>query len=275
MSIRAGGVDWVGRWREMVAAAAAPDPCQVVGEDPWQHRAERFNRVGRKYADAGLEPLSEGLLGTDVVADIGAGTGRHALPISKLCARVIAIEPSAAMRAHLEAGVASERARISVISEPWPCAIEPVDLAYSCHVLYGVADAAEFLDQMTRAARRTCKLVLGLRAPAERIGPLWRAIHGVERPPRPAALEALALLHQLGHAASFRVLAGTEKPMLFLPNEDDLDDLCRRLRLPPVDPERARVRSALERLYPRASADQPWDLGVAGTSVLLEWPGAA
>lgn len=273
MSVRAGGVDWIERWREMFSAAAAGGEAREG--DPWRDRAARFDRMGRRYADASIERLREGVLPTDVVADVGAGTGRHAVPMARHCARVVAVEPSAAMRARLEARIAEEHAAVRVVAGPWPCAIEPVDVIYSCHVLYGVAEAASFLEHMTRAARRTCRLLLGVRAPADRLAPLWRVVHGRERGPRPAALEALALLHQLGYPASLRVAAGSERPMTFTSTHEDLDELCHRLHLSPDDAGRARVEGALQELFPRASREEPWDLGTSGAQAIVEWPGGA
>jgi len=275
MSVRAGGFDWIAHWQAMQAAADVPIAGQAAGDDPWQHRAARFDRVCRSSADVGLDWLRLGVLPTDTVADIGAGAGRHAVLMSKHCAGVIAVEPSPAMRARLEARIAEESARVTVVAEAWPCEIPSVDVAYSCHVLYGVTDAVAFIEQMTRTARRSCKLLLGLLAPSERISSLWRAVHGTDRPPRPAALETLALLHQLGHAASLSVVPGSEKPMTFMPTDEDLGELCRRLRLPSNEVERARVRDALDALHPRASTDEPWTLGTGGTFAVLEWSGAA
>lgn len=274
MSTGAGGIDWIERWRQMVAAARA-DGAEARDDDPWRHRARRFDRVGRQHADAAVEQLWAGVLPTDEVADIGAGTGRHAVPMARRCARVVAVEPSPAMRERLRARIEEERAEVTVVAEHWPCAVAPVDVVYSCHVLYGVADAAPFAEAMTRSARRVCRLLLGLRAPSERLAPLFRAVHGVERGRRPAAVEALALLHQLGYAASLRVLEGSERPMTFTATDDDLDELCHRLHLTPSDAARARVREALEALFPRSSPDQPWVLGTTGAHALLEWPGTA
>jgi len=275
VSVGAGGIDWILHWQAMQAAAEAPWGAEAAAEDPWQHRAARFDRDCRPGAEVGLEQLRQGVLPTDVVADIGAGTGRHAVPMSRHCAGVIAVEPSPAMRARLESRVAAERASVSLVSAAWPCVIPAVDVAYSCHVVYGVLDIVGFLEQMTRAARRTCKLLLGLRAPAERVAPVWRAVHGVERAPRPAALEVLALLHQLGHAASLELVPDSEMPVTYLPTDEDLDELCRRLRLAPIESERARVRDALDAHYPRSSLDEPWSFGTAGTCAVLQWRGAA
>jgi hypothetical protein len=178
-------------------------------------------------------------------------------------------------RARLQARVEEEHARVTVIGERWPCSIEPADLVYSCHVLYGVADAAEFLEAMTRSARRTCRLLLGIRAPADRLASVWRAVHGKEKPRRPAALEALALLHQLGHPASLRLVAGSERMLTYADTREDLDELCHRLRRRPSDAERARLRAVLDALHPRSSSDASWELGTSGTHALIEWPGGA
>lgn len=275
MSVRAGGIDWVERWREMQAAADAPGSGEAAADDPWQHRAARFDRVCRPSADVGLAQLLERVRPTDVVADIGAGTGRHAVPLASHSASIIAVEPSPAMRARLEARLAEEPVSVSVVPETWPCALPAVDVVYSCHVLYGVRDGVEFVEAMTRAARRTCILLLGLEAPTERIAPLWRSVHGFDKAPRPAALEALALLHQLGHPASLWVVPGSEKATTFLPTDDDLDELCRRLRLGANEHDRSRVQRALDALYPRSSPEAPWDLGSGGTYAIIEWPGRA
>lgn len=44
---------------------------------------------------------------TDTVLDIGAGTGRHAVFLASQVAQIIAVEPSASMRGHLEQRLAS------------------------------------------------------------------------------------------------------------------------------------------------------------------------
>ncbi len=271
---RAGGVDWAARWQAMLDAAEAPAQ-GVVDDDPWRLRARRFDRLSRRSADRSLDALAEGLLSTDTLADLGAGAGRHAVPLSRLVARTLAVEPSHAMRERLSARVAEERSRVTVVATSWPCDLEPVDVSYSCHVLYGVRDPVRFLDAMTESTRRTCRLLLGLEAPADRLAPLFAAIHGRPRGPRPAALEALALLHQHGKPASLRVLPGTARPMTYAPARDDLDELCHRLRLPVDDASRARVVVALDACFPRESGDAPWDLGDGRPAALIEWPGEA
>jgi len=277
MSVRAGGIDWIERWRQMQeaaeAASAGHEPAH--GEDRWQRRAARFDRVSRGRRDESLELIAAGVLPSDVVADLGAGVGRHAVPISRRCARVIAIEPSAAMRARMQARVEEEGAsNVEIVAAAWPCSLPLVDVSFSVHVLYAVPDAAGFVEAMTRVTRRSCVLALGLRAPADGLAGLWQELHGRARPPRPAALEALALLHQLGHRASLRVVPSSERLLEFSPNDEDLNDLCHRLGVEADEPGRSRVRVALDRLYPREAAGA-WVLGASGPNAILEWPGSA
>jgi SAM-dependent methyltransferase len=278
VSTRAGELDWLQRWQDMQSAAevAQGESEHSAGEDRWKHRAARFDRVSRGRPDGVLDLLGADLRVADVVADLGAGAGRHAILLARRCAEVLAVEPSAAMRARMEARIAEERlTNITIVAEPWPCTLPIVDVAFSSHVLYGVTDVARFLGEMTRAARRTCALLLGLRAPVEGIAPLWQAMHGAVKPPRPAALEALGVLHQLGHHASLRIVPGSERLFTFSPTEGDLDELCHRLSVPADAPGRQRVTVALDTLYPRPSPESPWTLGTLGPNALLEWSGTA
>lgn len=269
---RLGGIDHVAQWRAMQSAvdAARTLPAEA---DRWKHRAARFDRALRnREADATLDALAALVTVGDTVMDVGAGTGRHALPLAARCARVIAVEPSEAMRAQLEARRARERAdNVTVLPSPWPLETPPrAELVFSSHVLYAVDDIEPFLRAMSAAARRRCALLLGLRPPSSVLDPLWSAVHGRDRPPRPAALEAFAVLHQLGYEASFRVLADTARELTYGTEPDDLSELCHRLGLPDDDAHRARVADALAQRCPRDAQDR-YRAGLTPPTALLEW----
>ncbi len=266
------------RWRRMLAAVDAVNAeCgRLPSADSWQHRAARFDRVGRQRQneDPALPALRARIRRGDVALDIGAGAGRHAVPLAAQAARVVAVEPSAAMRARLEARLAEEHVRnVTVIPEAWPLA-DPVacDVAYSSHVLYGVLDIVAFVTAMTRSARRECVLVLGQRPPADAISDLWRRVHGREYPPRPGAREAFNVLREFGYAASFDVLPGSEREMSISDSTEDIDEMCYRLGIPADDGGRERTRNALAD-FRSPAADGGYVLGTVSPLVLIAWPG--
>lgn len=273
--IRAGGVDWLSTWDHMRRSFAAAHGQRGAEEgDRWEHRAARFERVSRASAAREGMPvaLAHQLRETDVVVDIGAGTGRHALLFARRCRRVIAVEPSAAMRARLTRRVEEEGlGNVEILDATWPTGGGPQgDVVFSSHVLYGVDDVRAFLAAMTIAARRLCVLHLGLRAPAGALDPLWAHLHGTEAQLRPAAIEALAVLHQLGAAASLVVLAGSERVFEFSAADEDLTELCHRLDLEPTEANKVRVRSGLAALAP-ADERGMHVLGVTGPNALVWW----
>lgn len=52
--------------------------------------------------------LEEVITPTDDVLEVGAGTGNYAIPMARRCARVVALEPSPAMLAHLRRRLAED-----------------------------------------------------------------------------------------------------------------------------------------------------------------------
>lgn len=137
--------------------------------------------------------------------DVGAGTGRYAVPLARAGRRVIAVEPSAGMRAVLEGG----HRRITVVPEAWPTPVPRVEVAFAAHVLYLVADAVPFLGAMTATATRSCYVVLAAVHSDAVLDPLWRHFHGAPRATNPTFLDAVALLAERGWRATFEVVRGT------------------------------------------------------------------
>lgn len=264
----AGGVDWADRFRAMVEGTTSTGH----GTDRWEHRAARFDRWTRTHEDPAADAVRASLSPDDVVLDIGAGTGRHVAAFAPCCREVWAVEPSPSMRERLRGRCAEAGAdNVRVVEAAFPCPTPVVDVAFSAHVLYGVAEAAGFLEAMTTRTRRRCVLVLGIVAPADGLAGLAEAVHGRARPPRPGALEALALLHQLGFAASFDVVPGTVRELSF--TDDDTDELCARLGLAIDADGRRRVHAALQTAGRRI--DDRWVLGQTGPHARLSWAGRA
>ncbi|HEX2700313.1 MAG TPA: hypothetical protein VHM89_08950 [Acidimicrobiales bacterium] len=68
-----------------------------------------------------------------------------------------------------------------------------------CHnVFYNVADLVPFASALNAHARFRVVVELSADHPTSNLNPLWRAIHGIERPTSPTADDALALLEEMG-----------------------------------------------------------------------------
>jgi len=251
---RAGGQDWTAIWREMYMAERAQGEraeATAPGADTWARRAGRYAAASQRspQPDGFLRRLLPELRPDDTVVDVGAGTGRYLPHLARAVRRVVAVEPSPAMRAELERLVAAEGlANVELLPEPWPLAAPlAADVVISAHVVYAVADVAPFLLAMDAAARRSCWLYLGLRHPASALDPFWARAHGEERHPLPAGLEALCCLHQLGIYATMELVPATPA-FQFADEEAAVEEIRDRLRLPGDRASDALVRAACREL---------------------------
>lgn len=171
------------------------------GQDYWAARAAAF-RPGRMPVPE-LEPLLALAEPDDTWLDIGAGGGRFAVPLAAKVARVIAVEPSPAMRAQLaEAAQEAGRTNIEIVEMAWPpgpgAAAPEGDVALAANVLYAIEDVGGFLAAMERHARRTCAVVAFDRAPNTPMPAIWRELWGGDFRELPALRELVAVLLAMG-----------------------------------------------------------------------------
>jgi SAM-dependent methyltransferase len=149
------GTDWVHEWKRLVreregAAHGHSDPRY------WDRRAPTFARSTGSRADQFLEVLAPYLSPRKTLIDVGAGAGRHAVPLAARLEWVTAVEPSEGMRAQLPA-----LPNLTVVACSWEDAeVAPADLVICSHVLYGVGDVVEFVEKMELAARERVFIML-------------------------------------------------------------------------------------------------------------------
>jgi SAM-dependent methyltransferase len=220
-----------------------------VPADFWQALAKNF----RAPFDPATDPTPIGLAALigpgDRVIDVGAGGGRIAIPLSRRCRELVAVEPSPSMRAVLDDEIARHHVRnIRVVAATWEEAgVEPAELTFAAHVTYGIQAIAPFLRKLDAAALRHAALVTMTDPPQSPLAPFWRYVHGEDRLRLPCRDELLAVLRELG--ADPEVTPLGPAPVLPLgPPPEALDFLRFRLVVGPGTPADTRLHRALERL---------------------------
>jgi SAM-dependent methyltransferase len=211
-------IDYIERWRAIVAARREQHDavCAAQGRttgDYWARRAAGYSKFAREAAgenDPFLALLRRHLLPEDTVLDVGAGTGRHTLALTRFVSRVVALDPSPSMLAFLrEDASAQGLANIDIIVGAWPDAasqVPRVDVAISAHVLYPIEDIVPFLRALDAQADRLCFLHLMAQQPWFDQLELWEALYDEPRRPQPTYIDAVNVLRQLGGFANVEVV---------------------------------------------------------------------
>jgi 2-polyprenyl-3-methyl-5-hydroxy-6-metoxy-1,4-benzoquinol methylase len=156
--------DWLALWTELVDMQQRWRDRRVKG-DAWAGRAQGYRqRVKRRWmAPDSSRKIVRSWLGPGVsILDIGAGSGSWSALFANTGARVTALEPSPAMREALADTLAEEGASdVTVVPASWPGAeIEPHDVVFCSHAMYGCRDLEAFVRAMEKTAERTCALLL-------------------------------------------------------------------------------------------------------------------
>ncbi len=194
------------QWREAMQAWALPESILLAApESPWGFPIEPF-RSRVELAKPGdlsysnrraLEALPPG--GT--VLDVGVGTGAASLPLHPRCGRITGVDSSPALLAEFRRQARRVGVNVRTVGGSWPAVARraPVaDVVVCNHVAYNVADLAPFAMALTEHARHRVVMEMTIRHPTAWMADLWLRFHGLERPTRPDARDAVSLLRGLG-----------------------------------------------------------------------------
>ena len=203
------------------------------GGDHYRPLANAFRADPRRTDDAALDALVSLSRPDDVWVDVGAGAGRFALPLALHVERVIAIEPSPAMRAEL-AQLQTEHGifNLDVRDERWPSS-DAVDddianVALISHVGYDIEPIGEFLDALDRSARRECVALTFDRAPGSLFWQAWPMVHGEEHVQLPGGADLVALLRARGADVEVSAIEGTTRVRWSFESFDEAMEWARR-----------------------------------------------
>ncbi len=133
-----------------------------------REKAENYDVATKRKNQGQRDILLEMVISTirpgDTVLDVGAGTGRWTIPLAKVAARTIAVDPSPAMLDILKrnADTAGVTKRITIVTSTWEnVLVDPADIVVSFHAIYMAEDFATFVNKMEAHAKKYC--YLGLR----------------------------------------------------------------------------------------------------------------
>ena len=125
----------------------------------WDERAQEFNkRVMKNKERANSQVAMLGLTSSETVLDVGAGTGRLALPMARIAKSVTALDQSTGMLSCLKENMAAEGLKnIQCIQKSWQDVadgeLEKHDVVLSSNSL-GVYDMKAALAKMDSLAKR-------------------------------------------------------------------------------------------------------------------------
>jgi SAM-dependent methyltransferase len=197
-------------WQARIDACRRARPESV--ETVWERLAIWYNRwtAYNDYVSL-VWPRLSGLMGPAArILEIGPGTGAFTIPLAQSAGDIVAVEPSANMRAALRANIEAAGARnIRVVGQRVEDAVEelagPFDLALASHALYDVRDIDMLIERLLRLASHTVILMgTGDRREWER--DLHRRLTGKDREPSAHFGDFYPALLEMGIYADVEIL---------------------------------------------------------------------
>jgi ubiquinone/menaquinone biosynthesis C-methylase UbiE len=195
-------MDWMASWKEIVderanRAGTHPDPGY------WDRRAPSFARSTQARADEFLKVIDPYLSPVKTLIDAGAGTGRHAVPLSERVEWVTAVEPSEGMRSMIP-----PRDNMTVVASTWEDAeVAPADFVICSHVLYGISDIEPFIAKLQRCARERVFIMLRESEMPHPAATIRQRLEGDAAPRMPRFSDLFMLLIQMGIAPDVKFLS--------------------------------------------------------------------
>ncbi|MDP8929698.1 MAG: class I SAM-dependent methyltransferase [Actinomycetota bacterium] len=241
------------QWRSLVEAriaaveAVAPGSARL-GPAFWDARAHHWatRMTDFEQHEPFVARLREVVGPRTTLVDVGAGSGRFALPLAAVAREVIAVDSSRVMLDLLrEEAQRRSLNNVRTVHGAWQEVVDVEgDIVVCAYVLPLVADAARFLARLDDAARQRVFIYIAAVTSDLLLDPLWRYVHGRVRPPGPSFVDAVTLLREIGIDPQVEIV---QAPAFgnFASLDQAVDDYAELLRLRDEDPLRSELRELL------------------------------
>lgn len=192
-------------WAEGLESWAIPPHIRAAApQDPWALPVGPFVRAVEDAMERSTPSFRHALEAMPVggtVLDVGCGAGAASVPLAPPASKLVGIDQSRAMLAAFTERAAALGIAHQEIHGTWPEAMSEVaaaDVVVCHHVLYNVADLEPFVLALDARARRRVVIEITAEHPRSWMNPLWRTLHGIDRPTEPVATDAYDVLIELG-----------------------------------------------------------------------------
>lgn len=207
-------IDFARAWHDCTLQSASHRGPADVDLAFWNEHAPGYDTRSRGAGayEGQLAALQTLVRPDDTLLDVGAGTGRFAVPLARQVRAVTALDHSAAMLAVLQQRLLAEGvANVTPLEMPWeaadaPLLAEPHDVVLAAWSLYRMPDILAAMHKLVAAARRTL-VILGSAGSSIRHDPLQRQIWAhLDSHNTPLNLYFQGVLWQAGYHAEMRLI---------------------------------------------------------------------
>lgn len=227
----AGIINWNELWKVMISSSVWRKTLEL--DEPagkfWDERAKKFNESMMQNRGRAEKQIAKIVLDPDyTVLDVGAGTGRLAIPIAKCVKTVTAVDPSRGMLACLQENMEKEEVKnVMCVNKRWEDVelgvdIELHDVVIASHSL-AMLDMQEALAKMDAASKKYVYIFTF--AGRWMDGGLWEKIHGETRPSWSDYIYLCNILHDMGIYANVEIWDSEYEQ-----HYDSLDDAVTKMK---------------------------------------------
>jgi 2-polyprenyl-3-methyl-5-hydroxy-6-metoxy-1,4-benzoquinol methylase len=196
------------RWREALRQSAVPQ--EIIDNAPESEATlepERFRWKPEEDAKQPVRPSRrralEALPQGGSVLDVGVGGGASSLGLVPKAGLIVGVDPIPGMLESFEASALEAGVAGKAVLGRWPDVAGEVgttDIAVCHHAMYRTEEIEDFVEALTSHARHRVVVELSAYSPLASLNPLWKLIHGIDRPDPPVADEVESVLKAMGLA---------------------------------------------------------------------------